>query len=474
MEIRSKSLLSSKQLEQANIAGAVSLMGVDPERLAEVFDAELNKWAVERPKGAAYHARARGSQLHGAPTYRVHHITPAVPVVLERAEGARIQDIDGHDYIDFSLSGSAALFGHRHPAIVAAIKEQLDRAIISDWTSEDAVHVTEHLQHRFGLKYWQFCLSASDANRFALRLARIATGKQKIVAFSDVYHGSLDETHAILKNGQIELASGVLRNGFDIEDTTRAACFNDIKSVERALAAGDVAAVLVEPVVTTRRSMVHPDPGFHEALRKLTAEAGVLLIMDETQTIVAGPGGYTREAGLHPDMLTMGKWAAGGLPMGMYGMTEKVADAIESYGGRVMGSTLSASAMTAHVMSTTLRDVMTPSVFGQMISSATRYEQAIGGHISSRKLPWHVVRLGARVAFGFEPEIPRTVEQIDPPGQPEGRALINWAIWLHLANRGVLISPWNATSIFCPLLKEEDVQTHVDLIVEAMDKLTFN
>jgi glutamate-1-semialdehyde 2,1-aminomutase len=446
-------------------------IGVDPARVAALLEAEREAFISKRPRARALFERAKKSQLNGTPTYRLHHSPPPVPLTFARAQGCHLWDTDGHFYSDFSLSGSAALFGHCHPKIVAAIREQLDLGIISDWPGEDHVAVTEAMQEKFGLPYWQFCLSAADANRFALRLARAATNRQQILVFSEVYHGSLDETHAMATPDGIALPRGVIRNGFDLAESTRAVRFNDIEGVERALSDREVAAVLVEPAVTNHTSIVMPDPGFHGALRKLTRDTDTILIIDETQTIAAGPGGFTREFGLEPDMMTMGKWAAGGLPMGMYGMTEKVAVALRPYSGRVMGSTLAGGALSTHAMRVALTEVMTPENYKIMCRAASRYEQALRSLIAQYRLPWHVIRLGARVAFGFDPEPPRTAEQVRYPKEADARSQLRRAIWHFLANRGVLINIWDCTSVFCPFAEDSDVDLHIDAVRGAIKEL---
>jgi glutamate-1-semialdehyde 2,1-aminomutase len=448
-----------------------SSIGVDPERLAAMLDAERAAWMAAHPNAIRLHERASRSQLNGTPTSRVRNFPPTIPVVMEKARGGRLWDTDGHVYADFHLSGSAALFGHAHPRIAAALREQIDRGWISDWPCEDQVAVTESMQRHFRLPYWQFSLSAADANRFALRLSRIATGRQRILVFNHTYHGSLDETHAVLTPDGVGVPSGVSRNGFDVAASTRVARFNDLDGARAALAGGDVAAVLVEPAVTTRGPMVMPAPGFHAGLRELTREAGAILIVDETQTMAAGPGGLTGELGLEPDMLTLGKWIAGGLPVGMYGMTEAVAKAVSHYRGGAMGSTLAAGAFTTHAMRAALDEVITPESYAVMRGMAERYERAVGSIIERHGLPWHASRLGARVAFGFDARAPRSAEQALSAVEAEARAQTHEAIWFFLANRGVLISGWSPTAIFCPLTEDTDVDRLIDVLGEAVNEL---
>jgi glutamate-1-semialdehyde 2,1-aminomutase len=450
---------------------ALTSIGVDPARVASMLEAEREAFTSRRPNACALFERAKKSQLNGTPTYRVHHSPPSVPLAVARAEGSRLWDTDGHVYADFSLSGSAALFGHSHPKIVAALREQLELGMITDWPGEDHVAVTEAMQERFGLPYWQFCLSAADANRFSLRLARAVTNRQRILVFSEAYHGSLDETHAVATPDGIGLPRGVIRNGFDIAQSTRVVRFNDIEAVERALSERDVAAVLVEPAVTNHGTIVMPEPGFHASLRKLTRDTGTILIVDETQTIVAGPGGCTREFGLEPDMLTMGKWAAGGLPIGMYGMSGNVAAALRSYSGRVMGSTLAGGAFATRAMRVALNEIITEESYDVMRRAAGRYEEAVRSLIAQYGLPWHVIRLGARVAFGFDPQPPRTIEQVLYPKAADARAKLKRTFWHFLANRGVLINIWDCTSLFCPFVQDADVDLHIDGVARAIEEL---
>lgn len=450
---------------------AASSIGIDPARLAAMLDAERAAWATGHPNAVTFHERAKKSQLNGTPTSRVRNFPPAVPLVVRNAQGGRLWDIDGHVYADFHLSGSAALFGHSHPKIVAAMRDQMDRGLISDWPCEDQAAVTESMQRHFGLPYWQFSLSATDANRFALRLGRIATGRPRILVFNGTYHGSLDETHAVLASDGVRAPSDVSGNGFDVAQSTRVVQFNDLDGVSRALAEGDVAAILVEPAITTTGSIVMPSPEFHPGLRKLTREIGTLLIVDETQTMVAGPGGFTREFGLEPDMMTLGKWAAGGLPVGMYGMTEEVARSVRRYGGGAMGSTLAAGAFSIHVMRVALDEVITADSYERMCAMAERYEKAVRHLIGEHRLPWYVVRLGARSAFGFDPEPPRSGEHALTAMEAHARSQLHEAIWLFLANRGVLISGWNCTALFCPLTEGSDVDLLIRLLGEAVDEL---
>jgi glutamate-1-semialdehyde aminotransferase len=193
--------------------------------------------------------------------------------------------------------------------------------------SPHAAEVGAELERRFGLRHWQLSLSATDANRFVVRLARQLTGRSKILVFNHCYHGSVDETVVALRDGRVVPRHGNIGPPVDPELTTRVVEFNDLEALERELDQGDVACVLAEPALTNI-GIVLPDPGYHERLRELTRAAGTLLVIDETHTFCCGPGGYTAAEGLEPDLVTIGKPIAGGIPTGAYGMTDEVAAGI--------------------------------------------------------------------------------------------------------------------------------------------------
>ncbi|ALG10626.1 aminotransferase class III-fold pyridoxal phosphate-dependent enzyme [Kibdelosporangium phytohabitans] len=424
------------------------MIGIDGARLDAMLARERAAWSAARPKAAALRERARRSQLHGTPQHWIHQFPPPVPLVIDRAVGARLYDTDGHEYADFGLAGTAALWGHNHPAVVSAVREQIDRGSVTLWSSEDHVVVTEELQRRFGLPFWQFAVSATDANRFALTLARAVTGRQKTVVFNHAYHGSVDES---------------LTGSVGVE-------FNDIDALDRALASGDVAAVLAEPVMTNGGAVIHPRPGFHAALRDLTRRTGTLLILDETQTIPAGPGGCTRDLGLEPDIITMGKCIAGGVPAGVYGMSDAVAAAAMRYteaGDGGLGSTMASGPLAVRAMRAVLSEVMTDATYAHMNRLATRYANDVTTVIAKYGLPWHVGRLGGRVSYAFMPQPPHSASQL----YPRVGASVREALWLYLANRGIVLNGMSGAALMSPMTAEPDVDRHGSLFAEAISEL---
>jgi glutamate-1-semialdehyde 2,1-aminomutase len=300
---------------------------IERQRLKALMQREQKRFVDERPKSKALFERAGKSLLGGVPMNWMVKWAGAFPPFVREAQGAHFYDVDGHRYIDFCLGDTGAMTGHSPFATVKAVEDQIRRGITLMLPSEDSVLVGEELQQRFGLPYWQFALTATDANRFSIRLARQITQRPKILVFNWCYHGTVDETFITLKDGVAQARRGNIGPPVDPAVTTKVVEFNDPVSLEQALAPGDVACVLAEPVMTNV-GIVHPAPAFHKALRELTRKHGTLLIIDETHTICAGPGGYTRAESLQPDFLVFGKPIAGGVPAAAYGFTQEVATRI--------------------------------------------------------------------------------------------------------------------------------------------------
>jgi glutamate-1-semialdehyde 2,1-aminomutase len=434
---------------------------------------ELERFEREHPRSKELATRARGALLSGVPMPWMVRWAGGFPVFAADAKGARFRDVDGHEYVDFCLGDTAAMTGHSPEPTVRAIAGQVERGITLMLPSEDAIWVGDELARRFGLPRWQFALTATDANRFAIRLARELTGRPKVLAFNWCYHGSVDETFAALDEGAVVARSGNVGPPVPLDETTRMVEWNDVEALERELAHGDVACVLTEPVLTNV-GIVHPQPGFHDALRKATREAGTLLIVDETHTICAGPGGYTAEYRLEPDLLTIGKPIAGGIPAAAYGFSEEVATRLEALlatderadvggiGGTAAGNVLSLAAMRA-----TLSAVLTQDAFNRMIALGERFEAGVADAIDRHGLPWHVTRLGCRVEYLFRPDPPRTGREAAAGGNAELDRLIH----LYLLNRGILMTPFHNMALMSPATTEADVDAHTAAFDEAAREL---
>jgi glutamate-1-semialdehyde 2,1-aminomutase len=366
------------------------------------------------------------------------------------------------------LGGTAAMFGHANPHVVEAISRQLAQGSVSMLPSADGIWVAEELTRRFGLPFWQHATSSTDGNRFSIRIARMLTGRPKIVVFNGNYHGSVDETQVELDDaGAMVPRRMVDPNGVKHEETTKVVEFNDAEALEAALRPGDVAAVLCEPMLTNV-GLAPALPGYHNRLRELTRRYGTLLIFDETHTLACGPGGYTKAYGLSPDMIVLGKALAGGIPSAVHGMSREVVERLHrvrpplSAGGDRsnthwgFGGTLAGNHLAIAGMKATLAHVLTEEKFAHMFAMGERIERSIRATIEKSGLPWHVVRMGTRIEMKFMPTVPRNGSE----ARRNRHRFLDQFIQLFLLNRGVLISPFRNVILAGPDLVEEDVEAH--------------
>ena len=441
-------------------------------RLAVLMHREQKKFVDDHPKSKAMFERAQKSLLGGVPMNWMAKWAGAFPPFVREAHGAEFYDVDGHRYIDFCLGDTGAMTGHSPAATVKAIEEQSRRGITLMLPSEDSVWVGEELQKRFGLAYWQFTLTATDANRFSIRLARQITGRPKILVFNWCYHGSVDETFVTLQNGVTGPRRGNIGPPVDPATTTRVVEFNDVEALDRELANGDVACVLAEPAMTNV-GIVPPAPGYHQALRELTRKHGTLLIIDETHTICAGPGGFTKSENLEPDILVFGKPIGGGVPGATYGVTQEVADRIQAKhsledcdtGG--IGGTLAGNALSLAAMRATLEKVLTATAFQRMIPMAERWTAGVAKAIQDFEIPWHVTRLGCRAEYLFASKTPSNGTEAHDAMDFELERFMH----LYAMNRGILLTPFHNMALMSPATEAEDVDRHTQVFRAAVKEL---
>jgi glutamate-1-semialdehyde 2,1-aminomutase len=406
--------------------------------------------------------------LRGVPLHWMIDWPMPFPFLVEKASGARIKDIDCKALDDFCLGDTGSMFGHSPPPVARAIRRQAGRGLTYMLPDEDAAVVGSLLQERFGLPFWQVATTATDANRFALRVARAATGRSKILVFNGCYHGTVDETFVGLKDGKAANLPGLVGEWRDLAAHTAVAEFNDPDGLDRALACRDIACVITEPVLTNS-CMVLPQPGFHARLREITRRHGTLLLIDETHTISSGLGGYTAVHGLEPDMFVLGKPIAGGVPASVWGMSAAVAEAfLETERTRLaghsgMGTTLSANPLQFAAMRATLEAVMTQRNYARMDRLAARLVKGLSAAIARHGLPWHAVRVGARVEFICAPGPLLNGTQAKAAQAPD----LERAIHLALVNRGVLIAPFHNMMLVSPATKAQQV----DRLVAAFDEI---
>src|SRR5437899_7008587 len=449
------------------------MKAIDRSRLQSLMQREQKKFVDEHPQSTALFDRARKSLLAGVPMNWMAKWAGAFPPFVREAQGAHFYDVDGHRYVDLCLGDTGAMTGHSPSATVKAVEEQVRRGITLMLPNEDAVFVGEELQKRFGLPYWQFALTATDANRFSIRLARQITGRSKILVFNWCYHGTVDETFVTIgANGEAGPRPGNIGPPVNPAVTTKVVEFNDVDALEAALVSGDVACVLAEPAMTNV-GIVHPEPGYHKALREITREHETLLIIDETHTICAGPGGYTRAENLDPDVIVFGKAIGAGIPGAAYGFSQEVADRIVAkqelencdVGG--IGGTLAGNALSLAAMHSTLTKDLTKEAFYRMVPMAERWTAGVAKAIADAELPWHVTRLGCRAEYIFGSE-PRTGQQSHDAMDFELERFMH----LYAMNRGILLTPFHNMALMSPQTEADHVDRHTKIFREGLKELT--
>ena len=427
---------------------------------------ERERFARDHRRSRELHEHARGSLLAGVPMSWMTMWAGGHPIYLDRAEGARLVDVDGHEYADFCLGDTGAMAGHSPEPAMRAIRERA--GLTTMLPTEDAAWVGEELARRFGLPYWQFSLTATDANRWLLRICRQVTRRPKVLVFNWCYHGSVDEAFVTLDGSR----EGNVGPMVDPAETTRVAEFNELGSVEAALAHGDVACVLMEPALTNI-GIVLPENGFLEGVRELCTRHGALLIIDETHTLSAGPGGCTAAWGLEPDAVSLGKSIGGGVPIGAYGVSARLAEQItaeeeadyEDTGG--VGGTLAGNALSLAAARATLDEVLTDEAFARMSALRERFVAGAQAALECHSVPWSVISLGARAEYRFCPEPPRTGAESAAAAEPE----LDEYVHLHLLNRGVLITPFHNMALMCPATTGAQVDRHTEAFGEAVEEI---
>jgi len=447
---------------------------IDRTRLRVLTDRERAAFADRHPRSAAAYARA--DHLFGrVPMTWMNKSAAGYPVYLDRARGARLTDIDGHEYVDFCLGDTAAMAGHSPAPVVAAVTRRLaDLGGASTMVpTEDAALVGAELSRRFGLPAWSFALTATDANRWAIRLLRAVTGRTRILVNSYCYHGSVDESLIVVgPDGRPRSREGNVGAPGDVTLTSRVAEFNDLDGLARELAHGDVAAVLMEPALTNI-GIVLPEPGYLAGVRALTREHGTYLVNDETHTFSAGPGGATAAWSLSPDVITIGKAIGGGIPVGAYGLSTELAERLTGradldlidMGG--VGGTLAGNPVSMAATRATLAEVLTDAAFTGMIEVATTFADGVRKIIADYALPWSVAQLGARVEYRFATPAPRTGTASAATTDAELEDFLH----TYLMNRGVLLTPFHNMALMCPQTTTDDVARHHEIFAAALGEL---
>lgn len=442
---------------------------ISDDDLARLKRRENERFMKRTKKSKVAFDQGQKMLLNGTPTPWMGDWGTEHPIFVEKAKGNRLLDIDGNEYIDFCLGDTGAMFGHSPDATVKAVDEQVRKGITFMMPTPESLDIGTELGKRFGLPLWQVGMTATEANRYVIRICRALTGRPKVLSMNESYHGSLDETLPhIGDGGELKLRSDYDMNpGVPKNALSRIVEFNDVDALERELAYEDCACVLAEPVMTNC-GMVLPEKGYHEKLRELCTKYGTYLIIDETHTFSNGWSGYTGAYGLKPDFITLGKSIAGGIPVSVYGFTAEIGDAINAAFGRKgvsdpmgISGTLSGNAFAVAAMNRTLKEVATKDAFKKMIAGQERLSDGLDEVLKRNKMPWSLTRSGARCELQFMPTLPRNGS--------EAKDHFDWELMYYthsfLSNRGLLITPFHNMMLIPPVAAEEDI----DRLIEGWD-----
>jgi glutamate-1-semialdehyde 2,1-aminomutase len=446
---------------------------IDRDRLARLWDEEVERFSREHPASKALWEKASTRMPDGVPMLWMAKWPGPWPVYVDRAQGAHFVCVDGIDHIDLCLGDTGAMVGHAPPATVAALEAQLVKGSTTMLPTQDAEIAAGMLADRFGVPFWQFTLSATDANRAMIRYSRHVTGKKKVLVIDYCYHGSVDETFATLGgSGEVLERRGNIGAPVAPSETTVVVPFNDVAALEHAFATESIACVLIEPAMTNI-GIVLPEPGWHDAVRALCTKNGAILIIDETHTICAHPGGMIARDRLQPDAVVVGKTIGGGIPAGAYGMTAELQERVRSsihledidVGG--VGGTLAGNALSLAGIRATLGSVLTPEVYPAMIQRATEWTEGVQEAIDEYGLPWQVTQLGCRSEYSFVPRAPRHGKEAADADDFEVQQYLH----LHALNRGILLTPFHNMALMSPATTAEDVAAHTSHFREAVASL---
>jgi len=445
----------------------------DREKLAQLFANEVELFVRNHPNSESLHQKASGPLMAGVPMSWMAKWPGPHPIFVKSAKGSRFVDVDGIEYVDFCLGDTGAMVGHSPDASVKAIAEQLNKGITFMLPTEDAAIAAKTLADRFDVEKWQFTLTATDANRHILRYARHVTGRSKVVVHDYCYHGTVDETFAVLDEfGNTVSRENNIGPQVDPAVTTIVVPFNDLAAAEKALATGEVAVMLIEPAMTNI-GIVLPEPGYLEGLRELCTKYGVILIHDETHTLSEGPGGMTARRGLHPDAVVLGKTIGAGIPAGAFGMTSELSNRVQQslhlehidVGG--VGGTLAGNALSMAAIRATLTEVLTPEAFVEMEKLCTIWTKDVQDLIDKYQANWQVSQLGCRAEYSFRSTAPRNGKEAADADDFELQQYLH----LHALNRGILMTPFHNMALMSPAHTLSDVKRHTEHFEQALQAL---
>jgi glutamate-1-semialdehyde 2,1-aminomutase len=448
---------------------------LDRRKIAELRRREDARFVEARPRSRALLEKAKASMPAGVPMAWMVSLYAHPPFFVREAKGAYITDVDGHRYLDMNLADTSMACGYGLEVVAEAVHAQFLRGSQYLLPTEETILVAEALAARYGLPRWQFTLAATSANGEAIRISRAFTGRDRVLVFDGKYHGMLDETSQVPGEGGVQPeVKGLAR---DAGKATDIVAYNDLAAVERVLERGETACVLVEAAATNVSGVLMPQPGFLDGLRALTRQFGAVLVVDEAHTHVCAYGGLKRAWDIDCDILVHGKAISGGIPAGLYGLTDELADFMETSLERstrgylpelAIGGTFFANPLQVAAIRATLEHVLTEEAQAEAARLGEKLARGIEMGAQRRGLPWSAHRLYSRSGYHFARELPRTNAEAQAAADPELRDLMR----VYMANRGVWEAIYSASPAVSLAAEEADIDFYLSVYEDCLDELT--
>jgi glutamate-1-semialdehyde 2,1-aminomutase len=417
---------------------------------ALVAEAE-RRYVEANPESRRLHEE-RARVMPGGNTRTVIHVPP-FPLTIVRGEGARLTDADGHVYLDFLGEYTAGLYGHSHPVVLQAIRDALDDGILFGAPNRHELALAEAICARFpSIELVRFCNSGTEANLFALSLARAATGKPAVLVFEGGYHGGVFYF--------------VAREGSPINAPFPfvVAPYNDAETARRLIAehAHELAAVLVDPLQGSAGA-IPGEPAFLQALREATSAHGVLLVFDEVMTSRLSTGGLQAILGIAPDLTTLGKYLGGGLAFGAFGGRADLMGRFDPSRPDALphAGTFNNSVLTMAAGAAGLTRVYTEGEISRLNGLGDRLRDRLNAFAAREELPFLATGYGSLAGLHFARGPVRRVS--DLPDAPELRTLLH----LHLLECGYSYARRGFIALSLPL-DEADVDGFAESVEEFL------
>jgi glutamate-1-semialdehyde 2,1-aminomutase len=428
---------------------------------------ELETFERRTPKSAEAHKKnLKRLPLGVASNYRAYD---PYPIFVKEGTGSHFRDLDGNDYIDHNLCFGALMAGHCHPAVMKAVQGRLSTGTMFGMPHDMEWELAEEICKRFPVEMVRFGSSGTEATMHSVRLARAATGRDKIIKFEGGYHGLHDAALVSVKPHPPKDDFGDIKNpkpvpgGLGVPkasiDNVLIATFNDLETVERRFKENpdQIAAIILEPIMMNV-GLCMPQPGFLEGLRQLCDKYGALLIFDEVKTgAKLGWGGASEYFNVKPDMICLAKSIGGGFPLAAFGTHKRVMDLISDH--KVFhGGTYNTNPVSMAAGLATFRDVLTRDNYAHVDKLSKKLVDGYNGTIKKTGLQSYIVVAGANGALMFAP-----------------KEVINYRDWLNvdtelwkhywfgMVNRGVMAQPywWDEQWTMSVQHTEADIVKHL-------------